>query len=88
MEKQKSNNPNGRPKGAVNKLTKELRTALKNVVADELEKIPELFEKLEPKDRLELLIKMLSYTLPKITPVTQSVDEPFDTDDPFGLDFG
>ena len=47
----------GRQKGTPNRLTKELRTILKDVLYYELEKIEELLESLEPKERLELVIK-------------------------------
>ena len=43
----------GREKGTPNRLIKELRTILKNVLYNELERIEELLESLEPKERLE-----------------------------------
>ena len=43
----------GREKGTPNRLTKELRTILKDVLYNELERIEELLESLEPKERLE-----------------------------------
>ena len=41
----------GREKGTPNRLTKELRTILKDVLYNELENIEELLESLEPKER-------------------------------------
>ena len=43
----------GREKGIPNRLIKELRTILKNVLYNELERIEELLESLEPKEILE-----------------------------------
>ena len=63
----------GREQGTPNKLTKELRAALKNLLADEINNIPGQLKKLEPKDRLEIIIKILPYALPKIE--TVSIDE-------------
>jgi len=55
----------GRQKGTPNRLTKELRTILKDVLYNELERIEELLESLEPKERLELVVKLIPFILPK-----------------------
>ena len=83
MKKGETNNPNGRPAGVPNKITKELRSALKAAVSDELEALPGLLAGLEPKERLELLVKLLPYTLPKIESQAATHDEPFN----LNLDF-
>jgi hypothetical protein len=59
----------GREQGTPNRLTKELRIILKNIVAKEIENIPSTLEKLEPKDRLDMVIKLMPYTLPKVEPI-------------------
>ena len=76
--KGESPNPKGRPKGAKNKLTRELRAILKTVVHNELEELPKTLKELPPKERLELLVKLLPYTLPKVQPASHSFDEPID----------
>ena len=68
-KKGQTNNPNGRPKGKPNKATKELREALKAIVDKEFKGLPKLLQQLEPKDRTQALIKLLSFILPK--PVEQ-----------------
>ena len=68
----------GREQGTPNKLTKELRTALKNILANELENIPEQLNKLEPKDRLEILVKLLPYAVSKLESVNIESREIFD----------
>ena len=65
----------GREAGTPNKLTKELRAALKNILHKEIEQIPHHLDQLEPKDRLELLIKLLPYTVPKVEPAKYSIGE-------------
>lgn len=65
----------GRKKGTPNKLTKELRVALKNILHNEIELLPNHFNKLEPKDRLELLIKLLPYAVPKVRPESYRIGE-------------
>ena len=59
----------GREKGTPNKLTAELRSALKDVLYDEIEQIPHRLDELEAKDRLELLVKLMPYVFPKASPV-------------------
>ena len=68
----------GRQKGTPNRMTKELRTILKDILYNELEKIGELLESLEPKERLELVIKMLPFILPKVDKIGHTYNEPFD----------
>ena len=56
----------GRQKGTPNRLTKELRTILMNVLYNEFDNIEESLESLEPKVRLELAIKLIPFILPKL----------------------
>ena len=72
----KTNNPNGRPAGTPNKLTAELRTILKGIIEKELEGLADRIEVLEQDKRLELLIKLLPYVLPKVEPVHPAEGEP------------
>ena len=66
----------GRQKGTPNKLTKELRAILKSIIADELNRIPETLESLEPKERLLTVIKLLPYILPQVKSVNSDNGEP------------
>ena len=68
----------GRQKGTPNKLTKELRTLLKDIMYDELEGLQEYLGTLNPKDRVELLIKLMPYILPKVTSISHITNEPLD----------
>ena len=65
----------GREAGTPNKLTKEIRAALKNILHQEIELLTEHFQKLETKDRLEFLIKLLPFALPKVDPESYRVGE-------------
>ena len=65
----------GREQGTPNQLTKELRSILKNILARELESIPDNLNKLEPKDRLEMLIKLIPFVLPKVEAINMSDGE-------------
>jgi len=68
----------GRKKGTPNRLTKEVRAVLKEVVFDEISQIHHHFEKLDPKERIELLIKLMPYVCPKIQTASHSLNEPID----------
>ncbi len=73
----------GRKKGTPNRLTKELRTILKNVLYNELENIEAHLDSLEPKQRIELLIKLIPFILPKVDKIGHTYNEPFEMD--FGI---
>ncbi|MGK0329750.1 hypothetical protein [Polaribacter sp.] len=49
----------GRQKSTPNRMTKELRTLLKDILYRELEQEQKRLELLKPKERLELLIKLM-----------------------------
>jgi len=65
----------GRDAGTPNRLTKELRAALKNILHQEIELLPEHFNKLYPKQRIELLVKLLPFALPKVEPESYEIGE-------------
>lgn len=62
-------NVNGRPKGALNKTSSQTKKIIENIVSCELENIDSLLEKLEPKDRVDALIKLLPYVVARKTQI-------------------
>jgi hypothetical protein len=68
----------GRQKGTPNRMTKELRSVLKDILYQELEQIQEHLETLNSKERVELLIKLMPYILPKVTSISHTTNEPLD----------
>ena len=68
----------GRQKGTPNRITKELRSLLKDVIYDEIGALQERLDALNPKERVELLIKLMPYALPKVTSVSHTTNEPLD----------
>ena len=68
----------GRQKGTPNKLTKEIRTILKDLIYEELDEIQEHLDSLEPKQRIELVIKLIPYVLPKVDSISHLSNEPLD----------
>jgi hypothetical protein len=68
----------GRAKGTPNRLTKELRTVLKDIVYRELETIECRLDELDPKERIELIIKLMPYMFPKLQTISHNTNEPLD----------
>ena len=68
----------GRVAGTPNRLTKELRKVLKDLLYQELETLSSHLDSLEPKERLEIIIKLLPYAVPKVESVNYQEHEPPD----------
>lgn len=65
FKKGESGNPEGRPKGTPNKTSTEIKQTLNDILCNEIEAIPERLNQLSDKDRLDIVIKLLPYILPK-----------------------
>lgn len=55
----------GRTKNTPNKINAETKTVIQNLVNDEVQKLPQLLDSLKPKDRAEILVKLISFVVPK-----------------------
>ena len=65
----------GRQKGTSNKLSGTVKEMITQFVTDELQHLPTLLNKLEPKEKAEYIIKLLPYILPKKAPVDTLKDK-------------
>ncbi len=65
----------GRTAGTPNKVTSELRKTLKAIVAAELESLPVTLTELPPRERFELVIKLLPFCMPKIESIGGKYDK-------------
>ena len=61
-------------------LTMGLRETLKNIMQKEIEKLPETLETLDPKERLNVVCKLMPYVFPKVETVHPTEGEPFKYD--------
>ncbi len=61
----------GRKAGTPNKVTSDLRKAVGELIEMNWYRMQEDLNALEPKDRLMIMEKLLSYSLPKLSAVTQ-----------------
>ena len=68
FEKGMSGNASGRPKGAENRATGELRTVIGDLLTREMTpaKLRAILAKLDPAQRLNYLIKLTDFVLPKL----------------------
>lgn len=57
-------------------LTSSLRETLKILIQKELNKLPEILESLDPKERLNALCKLMPYVFPKVETITSKEGEP------------
>lgn len=64
----------GRKKGTPNKTPVELREWVKNLIFKNRDKVESDFDKLTPKERLQMIEKLLPYILPKQQAVSASVN--------------
>lgn len=58
-------------------LTNSLREALKSIMHQEVEQLPETLKTLEPKERLNVLCKLMPFVFPKVEAVNPTHGEPF-----------
>lgn len=65
----------GRTKGTPNRMTKEIRAILKGIIGEQLESMPDVLATLEPKEKLEFIIKLMPYVLPKVETVKMNEGE-------------
>ena len=72
--KSRTNNPNGRPKGTPNKITTDMRGWLTAVIDKNRKQMEKDLKRLEPKDRLQILEKLMQYVIPKQQAVSADID--------------
>lgn len=61
-------------------LTMGLRETLKAIMHNEIEKLPETLETLEPRERINIVCKLMPYVFPKVEAVHPKEGEPFTFD--------
>ena len=74
MEKGHTNNPNGRPKGRPNKITQDTRAWLSAVIDKNRRQMERDLKALKPKERLQILERLMQYVIPKQQATTATVD--------------
>ena len=75
----------GRTKGTPNRTTAETKELIQNVVSNELDNITELLNKLEPKERIDAVIKLLPYIVPTQSEIAIDANNKFNVFEPVTL---
>jgi hypothetical protein len=83
MPFKEGNNLGGRKKGSKNKATTEIRERFKDLLEDNMDRLQEDLDDLEPKDRIKAYLDLAQYVVPKLksTEITQDTDQPVITID-------
>ena len=74
MEKGKTNNPGGRPRGVPNKSTAVMRTWLERLINKNKKTLEADLMKLKPFERWKVVEGLMQYTLPKMSNVDAKID--------------
>jgi hypothetical protein len=69
FKKGHSGNPSGKPKGAINKTTKEIRETITLIVSNNIDTIQNDLDELSPRDRVKVLVDLIQYITPKLKAV-------------------
>lgn len=56
----------GRQKGTENKITRDLKEVFKNIIDANLDTLEKDLQQLAPKERIDVIIKMSEFVLPKL----------------------
>lgn len=74
LPKGKTNNPKGRPKGAKDKVSRELREWVQRFLERKTYDLEKSWKELKPEQKFALFEKLLAYTLPKPQTIDLNID--------------
>jgi len=77
FKKGQSGNPNGRPKGSLNRSTEQMKLTIARAVNSSLNSLQEDLERIrkeDPEKAIQLSTKLLEYTLPKMKSIDMNAN--------------
>ena len=69
---------NGKPKGATNKTTRDLKNFITDFLNDKAYEIPEIWNSMDDNDRATLYLHLCRLVLPKPTDESKAIDKNFE----------
>lgn len=66
----------GRKKGSSNKLSGTIKEMITEVVTKELQSMPILLNQMSPREKVDIILKLLPYLTPKVAPVEETPPKP------------
>lgn len=67
---------NKQPEETTIRRSGDVREQLKAIIDTELARLPETLEKMEPSERVSVVLKLIPYVLPKVKPLPHTYDAP------------
>jgi hypothetical protein len=74
LRKGMTNNKQGKPKGAVNKLNKDMRQTIADFLTDHWSEVEKEFSKLKGRDKVNFYRDLLQYSIPKMQAVAVEME--------------
>lgn len=74
LRKGMTNNKQGKPKGAVNKLSKDMRQTITDFLQDHWPEVEKEFSKLKGRDKVNFYRDLLQYSIPKMQAVAVALE--------------
>ena len=75
QKKGQTGNPNGRPKGIPNKVTKDVRQLLNDIVQRNIANIEDDLKELSSKERLQIITGLLPFVVPKLQNIEAMIEQ-------------
>lgn len=71
--KGRTNNPNGRPKGSKNKVTRAVKERISQFIDNNFDGLQDEYDKLDSKDKLGFMKDLFPYVVPRMSATTAEV---------------
>ena len=69
-----SGNPHGRPRSALNKVSRPLKMCISEFLEEHYNELPGIWQKLTPTQRIKMFTELLPFVLPKVSSVDLGVN--------------